>query len=233
MSQKEIEVILARQLADYLATPIFIVDPQGTLIFYNEPAERILGRRFEETGEMPAPEWSTLFKPTDGSGNPIDPDGLPLMIALTERRPAHRTFWIRGLVCHPDPTVGYRIASRHGVVTYLPDHEPALGARSFPLSQDWTSGYELAAGADLLIHDAQYTLEEYADRIGFGHSSLPHALEFAALAGARHFVPFHHDPAHTDDDLDRLFAETVRLIRPRFAVTPGAEGAVFQLDSQS
>ena len=97
MSQKEIEVILSRQLADYLATPIFIVDPQGTLIFYNEPAERILGRRFEETGEMPAPEWSTLFQPTDDGGNPIDPGGLPLMIALTERRPAHRTFWIRGL----------------------------------------------------------------------------------------------------------------------------------------
>jgi PAS domain-containing protein len=97
MSQKEIEVILARQLADYLATPIFIVDPQGTLVFYNEPAERILGRRFEETGEMPAPEWSTLFKPTDDNGDLLDPGSLPLMIALTEHRPAHRTFWIRGL----------------------------------------------------------------------------------------------------------------------------------------
>ena len=96
-SQKEIEVILARQLADYLAMPIFIVDPQGTLIFYNEPAERILGRRFDETGEMPVGEWSTLFEPTDEEDKPLAPDSLPLVIALTERRPAHRSFWIRGL----------------------------------------------------------------------------------------------------------------------------------------
>ena len=134
------------------------------------------------------------------------------------------------LVCHPDPTVGYRIASRHGVVTYLPDHEPALGARSFPLSHDWTSGYELAAGADLLIHDAQYTPEEYADRIGFGHSSLPHAFEFAAMVGARHFVPFHHDPAHTDDDLDAMIHGAVAALRPAFGVTPGTEGTVFKVD---
>ena len=97
MSQKEIEVILARQLASYLAMPIFIVDPHGALIFYNEPAERILGRRFEETGEMPVDEWSTIFKPTDAEGAPLMPETLPLVIALTQRRPAHRDFWIRGL----------------------------------------------------------------------------------------------------------------------------------------
>src|SRR5262249_43344858 len=65
MSQKEIEMILARQLASCLALPIFLVDPSGALVFYNEPAEAILGRRFEETGEMPASEWSTFFSPTD------------------------------------------------------------------------------------------------------------------------------------------------------------------------
>jgi PAS domain-containing protein len=97
MSQKEIEVILARQLSDYLAMPVFIVDPQGTLIFYNEPAERILGLRFEETGEMPAGEWATVFEPTDEAGQPLNPGRLPLIIALTERRPAHRDMWIRGL----------------------------------------------------------------------------------------------------------------------------------------
>jgi PAS domain-containing protein len=97
MPQKEIEVILARQLADYLATPIFIVDPDGTLVFYNEPAERILGRRFGETGEMPASVWATLFEPVDEAGAPLDPGSLPLVTALNDRRPAHRTFWIRGL----------------------------------------------------------------------------------------------------------------------------------------
>jgi len=97
MPQKEIEVILARQLAGYLATPIFLVDPEGTLLFYNEPAEKILGRRFGETGEMPASVWSTLFEPVDEDGRPLDPDSLPLIVALNERRPVHRTFWIRGL----------------------------------------------------------------------------------------------------------------------------------------
>ena len=97
MFQKEIELILARQLASYLAMPIFIVDPQGTLVYYNEPAERILGRRFAETGEMPVGEWSTIFKPMDEEGVPLMPEALPLVIALTERRPAHGSFWIRGL----------------------------------------------------------------------------------------------------------------------------------------
>jgi PAS domain-containing protein len=97
MPQKEIEVILMRQLASYLAIPIFLVDPQGTLIFYNEPAEAILGRRFEETGEMPVSEWALMFEPADEAGEPLPPDRLPLVEALSERRPAHGSFWIRGL----------------------------------------------------------------------------------------------------------------------------------------
>jgi len=97
MSQKEIEVILTRQLASYLALPIFIVDPQGTLVFYNEPAEAILGLRFDETGEMAAAEWGTVFTPIDGAGSPLPPDTLPLTIALHERRSAHGDFYIRGL----------------------------------------------------------------------------------------------------------------------------------------
>jgi len=97
MPQHEVEVILTRQLASYLATPIFIVDPAGTLIFYNEPAEAILGRRFEEIGEMPTEEWATIFTPTDEAGRPLPPEALPLVIALTQRRPAFRTLWISGL----------------------------------------------------------------------------------------------------------------------------------------
>ncbi len=137
------------------------------------------------------------------------------------------------LVCHPDPTVGYRLTAPNAVLTYLPDHEPALGVVKFPLSGDWTSGCALAAGVDLLIHDAQYSTEEYADRIGFGHSSVLQAFAFAALAEVRQLVPFHHDPAHTDDDIDRLIGETVKLTQPPFAVTPGAEGATFELGSRN
>ena len=72
------------------------------------------------------------------------------------------------LVCHPGPTVGYRITADGASVTYLPDHEPALGANSLPQEPNWISGFELAAGSDLLIHDAQYTDEEYTPRVGWG-----------------------------------------------------------------
>jgi len=58
-----IQIILTRQLAGYLSVPTFLVDPNGTLLFYNEPAEVLLGRRFDETGAMPAEEWSTIFAP--------------------------------------------------------------------------------------------------------------------------------------------------------------------------
>jgi len=97
MNQQEIEVILARQLADYLALPIFLVDQEGNLLFYNEPAEKILGHRYEETGPMPALEWATVFQPTDEDGRPLPANQLPLIIALHEARPAHSGFWIRGL----------------------------------------------------------------------------------------------------------------------------------------
>ena len=97
MAPQEIETILARQLASYLAMPIFIVDLQGTLIFYNEPAERILGSRFEETGELPSSILGTIFQTSDAEGTSLPNDELPITIALVEGRPAHSRFWIRGL----------------------------------------------------------------------------------------------------------------------------------------
>lgn len=97
MSQKEVEIILTRQLASYLTMPIFVVDPAGKLLFYNEPAELILGHRFEETGELPLSEWSTMFEPTDDAGKPVDPSHLPLVIALRDRRPAHGQLHIVGM----------------------------------------------------------------------------------------------------------------------------------------
>jgi len=96
MPQREIEVILTRQLASYLTLPIFIVGPDGTLIFYNEPAEAILGHRFEETGEMPAQEWAAAYAATDDADQPLAANDIPLMIALREARPVHGSVAIRG-----------------------------------------------------------------------------------------------------------------------------------------
>jgi phosphoribosyl 1,2-cyclic phosphodiesterase len=134
------------------------------------------------------------------------------------------------LVIHPNPTVGYRIMHSGKTVTYLPDHEPMLGTRTFPRSPEWTSGYALAKGADLLIHDTQYTPEEYQTHIGFGHSNMVQAFEFAALAEVKHFVPFHHDPAHSDDELDQMITDTMETVAPGFEVTPGQEGRVLNLE---
>ena len=133
------------------------------------------------------------------------------------------------LVGHWDPTVGYRIESSGKTLTYLPDHEPSLGTKGFAVESNWISGFALAQGADLLIHDAQYTAEEYKTRMGWGHSSIPDAFQFAALAKPKHLVPFHHDPTHSDDELDYLFEQQMQSTKPAFKVTPAAEGAVFEI----
>jgi phosphoribosyl 1,2-cyclic phosphodiesterase len=134
-----------------------------------------------------------------------------------------------GRVCHPGPTVGYRVETETGSLAYLPDHEPALGARRFPLEPEWTSGFDLARGVDLLLHDAQYTREEYPRHIGWGHSTIHDALVFARLAGVKHLVPFHHDPAREDAALEAAVNAAIRDVVPEFPVTPAAEGTRFDL----
>lgn len=97
MPAYEIEIILNRQLADCLSIPVFITDTQGNLIFYNEPAEQLLGVRYEETGEMKVETWSTIFKPMDEKGNPMSPEELPLVRTLKNCKPYHKVFWIESL----------------------------------------------------------------------------------------------------------------------------------------
>lgn len=132
------------------------------------------------------------------------------------------------LVCHPGPTVGFRIREGDVALAYLPDHEPALGSVDFPRNPQWTSGFELAAGADLLIHDAQYGDGEYAARVGWGHSAVGDMCAFATAVGASRVVPFHYDPSHTDADLDRRFDEARQSALP-FELVPAVEGATFEL----
>ena len=110
-------------------------------------------------------------------------------------------------IIHPDPAMGYRVSADGATVAYLPDHEPALGGPGFGEEGTWTSGFGVARDADLLIHDAQYTASEYEERIGWGHTANVDAVAFAELARARRLALFHHDPSHTDDQLDRMVAE--------------------------
>lgn len=97
MAAHKIELILMRQLADSLSFAVFLTDPEGNLLFYNEPAEELLGRRFEETGAMPVEEWSTIFKPVDENHIPLPAEKLPLVKTLSSQRPAHGSFWIESL----------------------------------------------------------------------------------------------------------------------------------------
>ena len=116
-----------------------------------------------------------------------------------------------GAVTHPGPTVGYRIEENSASFAYIPDHEPALGSELEELTPDWISGWAVARGVDLLFHDAQYFESEYAERVGWGHSSVADAVTFARRAGVEQLVLFHHDPLHSDDDLAELEARARTL----------------------
>jgi len=109
-------------------------------------------------------------------------------------------------VAHRGPTLGYRVEADGSSVCYIPDHEPGLGASLADLDEDWISGLDLARDASLLIHDCQYTDEEYPDHLGWGHSPLSDAVVFGQRAHAEHLLLFHHDPLHSDDFLDEVAA---------------------------
>jgi len=134
------------------------------------------------------------------------------------------------LVCHPGPTVGYRIEADGTALVYLPDHEPFLGSQNgASLGTEWISGYDLAKGADLLIHDAQYTESEYECCVGWGHSSYRHTLAFADTVGAKRVVLFHHDPSHDDEMLDGLVTSATQHWKPLCAVSAACEGTAIDL----
>ena len=95
-AQRNLILILARDLASRLATPVFVVDHEGTLVYFNEAAEPVLGRTYAETGELRAGEWATEWSPTDDDGRPLPLEDLPLGVALREGRASHRPLRIVG-----------------------------------------------------------------------------------------------------------------------------------------
>lgn len=99
MSQEhDLVLILARGLASSIATPTFLVDPEGTVVYFNEPAEALLGQSFSEAGEMKLEEWGVHLAALDReSGEHLQPGSLPLEVAIRERKPLHRALRIRGL----------------------------------------------------------------------------------------------------------------------------------------
>ncbi|MGH7268353.1 MAG: response regulator [Candidatus Rokuibacteriota bacterium] len=142
---------------------------------------------------------------------------------------------------HPALTLGYRLESRGAVVVYATDHEPHArdpgevagwaGAAALPVHQEDRRHIEFLAGADLVIHDAQYTREEYPARVGWGHSPAEYVVDMALTAKARRLALTHHAPLRDDEALDRI----VDVCRRRVATAGGtlevfgaAEGQAFE-----
>jgi phosphoribosyl 1,2-cyclic phosphodiesterase len=105
-------------------------------------------------------------------------------------------------VTHRGSTVGYRIEENGRSFAYIPDHEPALGENLEKTEPEWVSGFNIAAGADVLFHDAQYTEEEYPSHRTWGHSAINHTVTFGLITKVRNLVLFHHDPGHSDEQLE-------------------------------
>jgi phosphoribosyl 1,2-cyclic phosphodiesterase len=142
---------------------------------------------------------------------PVEVRELPSHLSFREAEPLE---WEIGparirahAVTHRGPTLGYRIEEGDTSLCYIPDHEPGLGAPLSALDDDWISGFGLAHGASMLVHDCQYTDAEYPNHLGWGHSPMSDALEFGHRVAAERLLLFHHDPLHTDTDLDTLADE--------------------------
>lgn len=132
-------------------------------------------------------------------------------------------------VCHPGATVGYRISAGGASFAYLPDHELQIGAAGFPEYPEWTSGFDLANRADLLFHDGSYSAKEYPAKVGWGHSSVRDAIQFAKMCQVKRLGIFHHEPMRTDEQLEELLAQSITVQKPDFPVELCAEGMVYQL----
>ncbi len=174
---------------------------------------------------------ATYFSP------PLFPVHLSEVPATIEYHDASESEWqidgagfTSNAIIHPGPTVGYRIESKGRVLAYLTDHEPALGADLTSDAPDWISGFALAHRADVLIHDCQYTPQEYEHRLGFGHSTTEHVARFAETTEVDRVLLFHHDPMHSDDEIDAMRDDVVA----RWGVdgdrcSAAAEGAEIQV----
>jgi phosphoribosyl 1,2-cyclic phosphodiesterase len=104
-------------------------------------------------------------------------------------------------------TFGYRVSDGTSSVAYLSDHSPIrLGPGDDGLGVFHDDALALADGVDVLLHDSQYTAEEFPARAAFGHSAIEYAIELARRAGAKRILLFHHDPRRTDDEVDALVA---------------------------
>jgi phosphoribosyl 1,2-cyclic phosphodiesterase len=208
-----------------LLTHLHLDHIQGLMFFapcFNPDAEIVIwGPAAPE-----APLLERIARYISAPLSPVEVRELPCRVSFRE---AEATEWQIGpatvraaSVSHRGPTLGYRIEDAGASLCYIPDHEPALGTPLDALEDEWISGLGLAAGADVLVHDAQYTDAEYPDHLGWGHSSVSDALAFGRRADAGRLLLFHHDPRHSDDFLDKVADRA----EDRWEAAGGRAGAV-------
>jgi phosphoribosyl 1,2-cyclic phosphodiesterase len=174
---------------------------------------------------------ATYFSP------PLFPVHLSEVPAKVTFHDAPRDPWTIGSITiaadpilHPGATVGYRLESDGKTLAYVTDHEPALGTDLEVAATNWISGYALAHHADLLIHDCQYTDEEYPDHVGWGHPSATHVASYARRAEVDRLMLFHHHPGHADAELELMRASVLAgwSVEPERCIV-AAEGAEIEV----
>ena len=155
---------------------------------------------------------------TDPAYFPVRLSHMPAEMEFIERNPGE-TFEVGGLritphlLMHPIPTFGYRIDEGQSRFSFATDNElPMFVNGEIGTLKDLANW---CRDSDLLVHDAQYSAEEYKTRAGFGHSSYEDALSLAGMAGAKELGFFHHDPLHSDADIDALIEEAMGNHRQR------------------
>ncbi|MGH2870632.1 MAG: MBL fold metallo-hydrolase [Solirubrobacteraceae bacterium] len=190
--RRPIDILVTHLHIDHILGLVFFApffDPDAEVTVWGPPAA---GRALRER----------LARYISNPLSPIDIHELPAKVTFRDAMP---TPWrisdiqvTASLVAHRGPTLGYRLEADGAALCYLPDHEPSLGQNLATSTPEWISGHGLARRASLLIHDCQYTDDEYRGHRGWGHSSISDALAFAIRCEPGHVQLFHHDPAHDD-----------------------------------
>jgi phosphoribosyl 1,2-cyclic phosphodiesterase len=222
---KRVHILLTHLHLDHIQGLLFfapLFDPEAEVTVWGPPGRIPLRKRLARYLSNPLSPVEIRDLPARVRFEEVPSDGWRL-----------GEFRVRAaLVAHRGPTLGYRIEQSGASLCYLPDHEPGLGANLSSMPADWISGLGLARGATTLIHDCQYTDEEYRSHRGWGHSSLSDTLAFAQRSQPEGLLLFHHDPSHDDARLESLARQATELaagLRLDSRIRLAREGQLFDL----
>lgn len=142
---------------------------------------------------------------------------------------------------HPALTLGYRIEADGVTLVYSTDHEPHAGApasehrsaREATVHGEDRRHVDFLAGADLVMHDSQYTDLEYPAKRGWGHTTVEWSVDYALAAGVKRLVLFHHEPLRNDDAMDAVLAASRARAGGALDVVAAVEGDVIELSGRT